>query len=326
MSKKYGFGVKLAVAALAVAGVVGSVWAAGPGMVQSLHTATMEVKLVYPYKGTIEAFPSIKGEDAEAVAKIDVTKYTDGLNPGNLGYLKISTNAPSWDVTFYTSNGGVPTAPGLPGQQQKDPTCKENLFLGTTCEMEDIILPGPQLLYTKRLAVATPAAPEDHSRLPNGSANDIVILDMAIGLAGAFPAAGKGIYAQGTESSIKIDPSRIGRDNMVKTKRGSTTPGDGPASFAECLYNGAQGSGANAVKLQALESLWGPKGTGADIDKATFWINGGLNVKGFPPPPKNGAAYFYVNIGIHPDNTPDISPLAGKTYSETFTFNLMGGF
>jgi len=325
--------VRLAAAALVVAGGAVTVWAQ-PNMVQSLDNATIPIKIEYPYTGKIEALPSVLGDDADAVARFDVGTYKD-INPGNVGYLKISTNAPSWDVTFFTENGGVPFGPGEEDTRQQDPLCVPNPFLGTTCDMETYMKPGASLLYnTKKALIGT--GDDSHSRLADPSISttkDVVLLDMAIGLAGAFPTAGAGVYAQGAEGGVIINPTRITKDKMITSKKPTTGSGT-PVSFAERLCEDAENgtTGTQNSNLGGLESLWGPKtgpaGTTGTViaNPTTFWVTGGLDTKGFPPPPKTGAAYFYVNIGIHPNNTSDIAELAGKTYTETFTFNLMGGF
>jgi len=239
---------------------------------------------------------------------------TDGrplVNPGNLGHLSAWTNGPAWDVTFTTENGGLLIAPGTPNPDY-EASCSENPFTGVTECTASRYLSGDTLKYTN---VVTPGTPPnlnevDHSRKAGSATYDYVLLDMAVGLARAFASGNNAgsVYAIGEElgTPVHVPASRVGYDNMI----GSQTT---PVSFASVIGVG------NTVLDGLTGAVPGYEGVFSSY-KST------LASKGFKAVPETNPSFFYINVGIHPDNTPNIQGVANKTFSETITFQLMAGY
>ncbi|GBU20143.1 hypothetical protein R80B4_00018 [Fibrobacteres bacterium R8-0-B4] len=311
MSKKYGVGLKLAAAALVVAGVAGGAWAQKiPGMeVGATAPAKAAISLTFPLVATIDWIGN--GTYDESKLGDDVTKYVevwDAKSAGNLGRVKIKTNAERWDVTFSTKYGGrLFASGGKTPDKQTPPGCTPTLTNPCIPDYQDI--GGEYLVY------------KTHNNTPNearlqcedcggAGAIDTVILEMSIGAADSInvPGGYNGYYALGAEKNNTIPPTRVPKSKL----KDSDTQGK-EVSLAGCFADAALADPTKLYLLLQSRPNWAGKFSGATD----------LSSKGFPTPEKDKYEYFYVNVGIGPNNYLDIKKKANKTYTEEITFNLM---
>jgi len=301
-------GVRLwAVAAVAVAGVLGWVGtvAAGIDGGELVATATDQavISISIPLEGSIWWVGNGTYDETKLGDSVMAYKET---NPGNLGMVKIKTNAERWDVTFKTEHGGRLFASGGKAKElsQKDPTCVPSIL--SPCDMWYADVDGEYMYYKDTSNTA------DSARLKGISGagrKDTVILEMSIGAAGYIDIPTyTGYHTLGAEKKNTIAPTRV-RQSKLK----ASWKADSSVSFAECFSDDATEDYTKLIKLLESRPNWSGKFVSADD----------LKTKGFPTPDKDQEEYFYVNVGIGQRNYPKIKKVANKTYTETITFNLV---
>jgi hypothetical protein len=343
MSKKYGFGVKLAVAALAVAGVVGTVWADLATLQKAdgdKASATATVGFIIDNKAEIECTP--KNVTEAELATLDWAKISgtpSATNFGTLGTIKVTTNSTAWDVRMTTKYGGrlVYNDGGpIAGQFDCDGTIDPwtGACSGKETPKKSAGTNYP-LTYNSAGASAskgliagtagTAATPESFPGAGDGvpavpAVNDQVQLLVTIGVAklgsdlGAPAAQSGNLYPLGAPGAysnfLPIEVTGAQLLTSCEKQLDGTTPTSGfdPISFASLVGNGYE-----------------DKATPAPLNYAGIagrpWTT--IASDGFGKP-TNGVEYFYVNVGM--DSS---MPLGGNKkgkYEETFTFDLYASF
>jgi hypothetical protein len=316
------FGWKLAVAAVAVAGVVGTAGAAGDKV--TVDSKSIDISLGIDLKGTLDILPNY-GE-AISLEGFDVLAYKE-IDPGNLCALRVTTNGPTWDVSFTTLNGGIPRSQGVGTINiVQNPATDCKTFLSTTvCDSTAVPAPGDYLKYkipTGGAGLAFTTTDADSSRICSNVNSDTVILDVAIGVAEEIPIAGMGtLFASGASvgGTNNVKPTRIGPSRL---RASSTAGGTGTeVLFSERLWKDATAgtTGTTINNNLALLTNVGGRDLTDNTDLAALGSDGFSKIG-------TGKQYFYVNVGINPGYTSDLKLDAKNKYKETFTFNLKAGY
>jgi len=326
----------LAVAALAVAGVVGFVWAASPitSPTKSVSAgATMGASFQIETKAEITVTPN-NPKDQDLVYDVTENALINVTNFGNLGKIAVKTNSAGWDIKMSTANGGR-----LKSSEYETShwTWNTNIF-GEHTDSTLVSDGGAEFLtFATNTSVTTDAYTDaDGMILGDGVAGekDTVLLRVAIGIAKSGKANGAGTPAtiypmlNMTTGGAVVPPIVIDNEGILTTKRGAATANNDPynyaaLSFAEVISAGYDAGGTGTAPIgKFVNGIDGktPTGRGWD-DLATY---------GFPIPQGNEVAdeeYFYVNVGIDP--TMFDAGLAGNkegNYEETFSFELVANF
>jgi hypothetical protein len=311
-----------AAAAVVVAGVwVGAGWARiDGGDPHSGAEATARIEFSFAPVGIIEFIQ--RPFDQENL-KDSVEKFTP-IKPGNLGLVKVLTNAGRWDVEFITENGGRLYAPGAKKGMKPDLSgdCADRGLLNRCPDIEDFEL-GEYLMYSRKNSKTTGSEDKDSARIV-GVEKDTVILRVSIGAADSVPSLYPQSFSLGQDikGTLKIPPAQVSRDALKKSKRDYGSGGAG-VSFAEVIASSiTTGDGGNVNDFMALlgsRPAWGQALALTGVD--------GLKKGGFPAPESESRAeYFYVNVGIGPDNYADIKKVPDKEFSETITFRLIANW
>jgi len=309
---------KLAVAALAVAGVVGMV-SAQSTVAGATNGATENTAPLMKASFNVNNFAVIEGitnDPADDALNFSVEDSVGGTTtPGNLGVIRVKTNASAWDVTMSTKNGGRLMKDGR-GTGRDTTICDvPNTWPLTGCQsshVEEILEPGYKLLFNDHIAT-TPG------RI-GAAGRDTVVLRVAIGPASAVNSdTGRGgtfgiIVAKGAQAAGDLyEPTIIDQDDLLISNDPAT-----PISFAKAFadfYNGYTGS--NTTKGDGSHTTVG----GVIMESASA-----LSTDGFGPTtgdPSNKWEYFYINVGIDPTEFVKIvGPKSGEYY-EIFSFDLV---
>jgi len=326
--------VKLAAAALVVAGGVGTVWAAsgvtencvagaGNNCKQATNGLTTSYEVIKLWN--IEVTPGNAKDDGLFLATAaDVTATDVGgtaTKNGNLGIVSVETNSTGWDVKFTTANGGR-LAKGT-----KTPHMEDQFDIGCMCinQVQNGWDYGNKDYLKYRTSIPTDAV------LSVG----IGLYDKVNGTTYVLKGLATGA-ATAAYSAALVDPADI---ITSRTTNADGTPAGSirSVSLYEALNNDGSGTGGVA--------LGGATATGTTLRGAlkiggVAVSAGGTN--GFGPtdtPLKNGSntviptdnkEHFFINVGF-----PKLSggatgdPLGGNeegTYEETFTFTLVANF
>jgi len=340
-------GLKLAVAALVVAGFALAVSAA-PNF--SSGSVNASFSFDNPFEGTIEW---AKGPDVDAttILNYDVIGGTDGSRDdfsaigknsnfiGNVGVLAIKTNAGHWDVKMTSRFGGRLFTEG------KDTTIKVPSGCGFSVACRDTVIKGKGKVLTYSFPTtgfATPMSGDaafesvvlssEASIYNSTSASDEVLLDVAIGAAmqavsGAFFSVGcVAANCSGAPLPLRVGKAKVALSDVEGSE----------VSFAEVVSEGfgsalgnytvpttpVLGNNPNLVKIDDYLGL----DLRQDITDGTTKITAAqIKDKGFKGK-NNAGQYIFVNVGIHPDNTSYISSNGEDLYKETLTFTLYNGF
>jgi hypothetical protein len=302
MSKKYGFGVKLAVAALAVAGVVGTASAALPSGTTEAEKGMMKASYSVNQITELEATGKNLADEGLKLTSAGVNATPTANNFGNLGTIRVRTNSTRWDINMTTDNGG----------KMLDETSVE-------CdEVDDLDVWGNKTGSHKDCSGSTPI----YLKYDNSGTPVNVVLSAAIGVAKTGyrlgnTAAPTTLYpmADVTSTPVFIAP-------VVVTLPGSEATSGSPISFAETLGH----AGDAATTWGTFNNgIYGGASGGDDE-----W--GTIETDGFPTPKGNASPelneeFFYVNVGI-PEAM--FNALSGnknkKTFTETFYFELVANF
>jgi len=314
MSNGRSFKRQLAVAAVAVAGVlglVGTAWSTLPTGSTSgadVLTATYSVNLVAELDATSG---NLTQENLSCVVDAVPTIATFATNFGNLGTIKVKTTAKSWDVNMTTNNGGKM-------RDNQSVTCSQ---------VPDVDGWGNQLSTTHEVCTGTPAFLKyDNSGTPTN-----VVLDVAIGVAKTGYALGNTaapatLYplasAVSSSGPTFIAPAKVSQAKVINSEVGSGS--FAPISFATEIVND-KGS-ANWGDYEP--GIYGQAETPATPPATSVWA--AIGNDGFPVPKYNNepnVEYFYINVGMDPSV---YNKVGGNTnqrnYVETFNFSLVANF
>jgi hypothetical protein len=334
MSKK-SFSWKLAVAALAVAGVVGLVWAAlptaGSGKLDKMKVSFEIVKLM-------EIECTAKPVDAATLKATDVSLVANaGADAGTLGTIRVKTNSTGWDVWMTTDFGGRlvyvdggSLVPGTCPPAQVDPWNPSNCLVTVPPVLQGAS--QTPLIYNSTTGADAPGV-IGTTLVGTNSTNDEVQLQVSIGLASrgdqlSTSATADMIYGIGAPTAYVVP--RVINNVLLETtgtvlgSLAATTPAY--VSFATELgtHYGTTPPGAPVMT--------GIGGLPANPNFRT-WANIALN--GFPTPNNAIAStpaehvdeqYFFVNVGLVNGLIGNISGNDEGVYEETFTFELAASF
>jgi hypothetical protein len=314
---------KLAVAALAVAGVVGM---AGTAVAQGPIVAEMGVSITVERKEKIEPIPN---------AAFNVEEFMDSKTgsvvagpitakvPGNLGLIKVTTNSASWDVEMYTKWGGKLVLEGAPTADAVGPQCASGTH------------PDPWDASKCLNLDNTPAAPPVQGYSPgtakalrykSGSTYSDVGLEIAIGIADSgknlSPSATLPYYPLGAPSDYNdfspIDVSTsVGATNkyvIVPNAAPTENPSIDKIKFASEVFIGSYGNMIDPIKT--------PNSWASGMNTASLASFGALSSL------RGETAYFYINVGLDNNATAPL-PFGGNdpgVYSETLYFDLVADF
>jgi len=312
------WGLRLAVAALTVAGVFGTVWAQSGAKQDKL-----QVKWLVEEKADIKTIQNLV--DAAALGltyKGSDTILDVGVNPGNLGIVRVATNSSAWDVTMTTKYGGK-----LVYMEASSPTQGG----GGSCNngQGDPWNPGTCLSGGTWQPAMTPGDMHSLTVLNANGDIDTVKLEIGIGVAdsGAYlsTSATAKYYALGAPDTY----NNFGATNIdatTLTSSGIYDPVTGTQKSA---------SGAGAAQPISFAEKIGAKGSGWTIPNTiNSWIKGtslsNLSTTKLFGQPTNETAYFFVNVCLV-NKTLATDPMRlkgnkGGTYEEEFTFNLVADF
>ncbi len=329
MSKKYGFGVRLAAVALAIAGVLGTAVAA-PNFPSG--DAVAAFALDNPFVGEIKWANPPKVDGATIGSYNVIPEATDADmvkgNMGNVGVLAIKTNGFHWDVVMRSKYGGRLYADG------KDTTVSDKYPSGcdgmlVACKDTIIKKAGTALAYGSSLPTENKTAENLKESIDAGTdgAADLVVLDIAVGAAikgvsGNFFAVG--CTSSGGTVTCETAPLavRLGKADVTKSGtmiKENRSEGAGANAASGVSFANAIGNNTDAVnKITALTA-----GT-TEYLGLTGTVNAAAIKGGFKG--TNVEQYIYVNVGVHPSNSSYINANGTTTYKETFTFTLLNGY
>jgi hypothetical protein len=315
---------KLAVAAVAVAGVVGMVGAqpAG-GLAASLGTGSMSASFTVQQIAEMEVTANNPTEE-NLVLDVDAVPTISSI-VGNLGTIRVKTNSAGWDVLMTTDRGGRmldKTSLACVSVPVVDSWGNPTGAVRDSCPTSG----GTYLKWDNDLTASTP--PID------------VVLDVAIGVAKQGHALGNSgapaklfpLLENTTGGPSFIAPVKVINTKVIaSTKNGASA--SVPVSFAvEIGTEYGTTSSPTGVFSQGIYGVTTTTGTGSE----GAWDD--IVTKGFPKP---GAVvesddgilpnvdpleeYFYVNVGM-PQTT--FNQLEGNkgTFTETFHFDLVAKF
>jgi hypothetical protein len=329
MSKKYGFGLKLAVAALAVAGVVGIAVAAPPtGDPNKTAQLIVGYEVVVLAEITTEPFAGLnadilKSTDAKSV--VSATGSIQGAAPGTLGTVKVKTNASNWDVKMRTKNGGrlIDETTAVPDTGP----CPTDSW-GQCTGIGTITFADAEVL------TYVPGTSSTGQGIKQGTSGkpDTVLLEVAIGVANLGKALNAPTALQNTlfalgGPSAPVEPVLIGSTDLLASNviAGAT----GAISFADSISDGTSGK-ASAPKYSAAATTANAADTGISERK---WSDIKSDGFGVPTHAKcsdtdecRNEEYFFVNVGINQGFKQKIGSNKGGTYTETLYFDLVASF
>jgi hypothetical protein len=291
--------VKLAVAAVAVAGVVGTAWAAPLAGLTASEATKVNMTAAYTVNQIteIEATGKNLADDDLRVNVIDLPTATKF---GNLGTIRVRTNSKHWDVVMTTDNEG----------KMLDKST-------AACTTEDDHDAWGNVNGSHQVC-------DDSKKefLKSGPTKTDVVLDVAIGVAKTGyklgnSAAPTTLYpmADVTSGPVFIAPVKV-------TSLAGTNVATGGISFAATI------GGNYKTTITSGTFKNGIVGTTSTGDST--WTN--IETKGFPTPygnasPEKNEEFFYVNVGIAPATFDAINGNKNKrTYTETFYFELYASF
>jgi len=349
MSKKSvvrGFGWKLAVAALVVAVVIGTTMAQPNGLnTGAAPTQSMGVSFTVNNIAELSVDPKNPTE-ADMTNDVQIVSVNDF---GNLGTVRVKTNATAWDVLMKTSNGGrlIDAASG-----SKDSSANTNVW-GDTIGWNYTYKGANTLIFKSG---ATPASP-GNGRKP-GSANgipDTVLLRVAIGVAKTGAALGAGganrtklfpmsnVVSVGANPGVfAAKPAEVGFADIIRSKSvynhgdslaATITPGQAstiPISFAKEIGT-AYGTGTPATSHNLAGGFSiGISGTDDGLASGTALGPAWSTVagSGFSTPVGNAEKleeYFYINVQVD-QSIADLGANKSGNYAETFYLDLAVNF
>jgi hypothetical protein len=304
---------RLAVAAVAVAGVVGMAWADLP-TTSTGQTGTMSATFTVQQIAEMEVTPNNPTEE-NLVLEVDaVPKVTDIV--GNLGTIRVKTNSAGWDVWMTTDRGGRmldKTSVGCVEVPNVDGWGNPTGTFHDSCSTAG----AKYLTYN------------------NGSAVVDVVLDVALGVAKQGAAIGNtgaptklfpllNALTAGTPSFVApvkvIDTDVTGSDKSAATTKA--------VSFAAVIGGGYDGLGAPTGAFN--QGIYGTttaatEGTWDYIVSNGFPKPGAVESTNVLPNVVKEEEYLYVNVGM-PQTTFNALEGNNGTFTETFHFELVANF
>ncbi|GBU20157.1 hypothetical protein R80B4_00032 [Fibrobacteres bacterium R8-0-B4] len=336
--------VKLAAAALAVAGVTGAVWAqTSPVTAASVSQGKMVATFTVGGSSEIECIPKNPTEDV--LLATDVTK-PELADPGTLGQVVVRTNSTAWDVSMTTNYGGrlVKTSsktyvpPVCDAPDPFDPSgCLGNMVAQDSADgsVTDV------LVYSTTGTATGPG-------VITSTILDTVQLEVAIGLAKlgdeiapGSPSATGNVYSFGAPTDyntlsylapVKVLNTALTGSRTLKINASEASPpttvGIGFAAVlgAATAYGDASNVGAYSTQYTA---------TGGGSAGRAWTGTGGIFTSGFGTPKYKatnaagktvGQEYFFINVGFLPTLTQKIGNNVKGDYQETFIFDLVSAF
>jgi hypothetical protein len=313
-----------AVATLVVAGVVGLVWAALPN-ISSGKSDSMGVGFQVITKAEIECVGKNPDQEILKVTDVAVAKIQ---NPGNLGYVKVTTNSNGWDVWMTSANGGR-LRYNVGGTPDSNCLAHTDLWNPSLCTSwsPPFMSGGTDEFLTYSTDGTTTAA-----GLIEGTSGDYdtVQLEVAIGVAylgsqlNASAAQGD-LYSIGAPTNATLAvPYKVIFGELEKT---ATVYGTNPAASTAAVPV------KFAPKLGAYYATLTPPSP-YDTLAGRLWTHASnvcIEKDGFAAPRHglNGPAeeqYFFVNVGINQGLVDAIGGNKEGIYTETFTFELAANF
>jgi len=314
-----------AVAALVVAGVVGTVWAVIPTVGSAAYD---KMSAVFKVERILNITCNGKNPDKNVLLATDVSLQAFAQqDPGTLGTIKVNTNSAGWDVLMTTDNGGrlIYKTGGSPGPQQcpggTDPWDNKKCPGGWQ--------PGPIVgAVTTPLLYSTQSQATQSGRIGGTTSTDYdtVQLEVSIGLAflgsQLSESAPQGnMYAIGAPTNFVL-PVIVPYTSLEPsgTQYGSNA-GVSTISIAD-----------RAISFASL--IAGTSTTGYGTTTPTPNLNGqtwtDIVTNGFKAPNQPLAPvdeqYFFVNVGLNQTLKPQIGGNDDGEYTETFTFTLAANF
>jgi len=345
MRKMYGFGafgafgLRAAAALMVVAGVWGTVAAQGHVVTANPDAEVVNTADKMRASVTIENTAYLEGKSAEPSGEklkfadigARVNNVVDGTRTGNLGVIRVRTNASSWDIEMSTKNGGRLLKDGRTTTEKLPPVCKTEVpFPGSGCleyyPDEYKKESGYTLLYSNG-TTGTAGEPNstDGGRIVGvgeEAGRDTVLLQVAIGIAASNNGGDVGgsfgdVYVKGaTAAGSTFYPTVIDPNNVMNSNKANKAISFAKAFAADYQIGGGTNTNAAAnatvggVNLKTVDATFGvSKGFGSttatETDKTKQW------------------EYFYINAGISEDNYDKIVGSKSGEYYEVFTFDLV---
>ncbi len=327
--------VRLAAAALTVAGLTVGVWAQGAtsGSMSATYTVQQIAELEVTPKNPMEENLIWKNSGVGSI-----NAAPSAANFGNLGTIKVRTNSAKWDVLMTTDNGGkmldktsvgcwsVPVVDGWgnPTGAMRDSCDSNGAKYLTRAEGTSVGDTMPVIL-----SVAIGIAKQGQA-LGNTGASDQLFPLLA-----AFPTTGAGASPAGFVPPVLLDSTAV-----AKSQVGLTGVNFEKVSFAKKIGAATTGYGSGGVMPTGAAYTQGIYGT----TTATTAGDWGEIVNGFFPKPGvsgiagSGASapalganvdplteFFYVNVGITEATQQKLQGNKG-TFTETFNFELSPNF
>jgi hypothetical protein len=331
--------VKLAVAALAVAGVVGTVWAGVSVMDKGAATITeggdnaASMKMTYTIEQTAVIEVTSKNPTSEQFVGFDADGSSldgqDGKN-GNLGEVRVKTNSRGWDVTFTTVNGGklAVTNDTIMSQQAMKP----GIFPPQYYDSSWTVHRNPAyLLYDN-----TYAGTANVQNLTNPTRKAVQVsvgIGMLEKISGAKYLKGFANNLNAAAYATPLVPASDLDASQTLLENGSTNTSAVSVSFVEVLSTAASSPGLTAAQAAITDSdrkikVGGRElGTGATSTSTLGFgpTNSPITIPNIPKK-DDDYEYFYVNVGLPEANVDYILGNKKGDYSETFTFTLLANF
>jgi len=327
--------VKMAAAAVVVAGGASAVWAqaAYPTPVGAASVSQDRMSATFMVGGVSLIECIAKNPDENVLLATDVVvKPSPIIDPGTLGMVKVSTNSTAWDVSMTTLHGGrlVKSSESTPGA----PVCPsghDDPYSPTGCDVDKV--PGDPIpgAVTNVLVYSTTGDATGPGIITGGTDPDTVQLQVAIGLAkageevSASQSAQGNIYAFGPPDNVLapvlVSNAGLNASRALEINNNPFTSVAG-VSFAKVLggasaYTGAA-SGYDKQNTDANARSWSDVASmGFGTPKNKLPNNDGKMV---------GVEYFYVNVGFLQSLVSKIGTNAKGEYSETFIFDLVSAF
>jgi len=331
--------VKLAAAALVVAGGMGTVWAANSVMDKGASTVkeggdnNASMKMTYAIEQTAVIEVTSKNPTNEQFVGFDADGSSldgaDGKN-GNLGEVRVKTNSRGWDVTFTTVNGGqlAKTNDTIMSQQAMKP----GIFPPQYYDSSWTVHRNPAyLLYDNSYSGTT--------NLQNltGPARKAVQVSVGIGMlekiSGAKYLKGFANKLNAAAYATPLVPPGDLKNSQTLNENGSVNTGAVPVSFVEVLSTAASSPGLTAAQTAITDAdrkikVGGRVVGSAATETGTLGFgptNSPITIPNIPNK-DDDYEYFYVNVGLPDANVDYIFGNNPGDYSETFTFTLLANF
>jgi len=312
--------VRLAAAALTVAGLTVGAWAQSPwtNLTNGAPSAEMGVGITVKKIQKISAIPKgITEDELKATYTGTVLATPTASVPGNLGIVRVETNSGAWDVQLTTKWGGKLVMEGVPTKGPPACNAGDGYDPWNTSQCIDA---GTGNAYTP-----------DSVTIPGSGAalkysGGDVGLEIAIGVADSGKnlsnSATLDYYPLGAPTSypsyLPVDvTSAVAASGRYTPATGAVNAAAVPISFKVWIDDAKSGYGP-------IPALAGGKGSWlAGVNTATAL---GATSSGFGAPKVGDAAYFYVNVGLSgAANEPFIGNGDGA-YTETLYFDLVATF